>query len=174
MQLETVLQTLYSSTRPEILFVLNQAIYITDFDKGEDTLLFHTGFRFRIQTGTPLDVFFDLDSKNVIIQPLGPYPRRAPQLIGFLGRIGSNKYLAKSYDWLITTINVPETKNSRDKNVLQGLYGCNMQDAERLILGNAPITHITVGRSRKHERTQLLPNCRRRQPYRYIAAAKDV
>jgi hypothetical protein len=68
--------------------------------------------------------------------------------------------MVKSYDWLITTINVPETKNSQDKNVLQGLYGCNKQDAERLILGNAPITHITVvddhGNTKEHSSFQIV------------------
>jgi hypothetical protein len=68
--------------------------------------------------------------------------------------------MAKSYDWLITTINVPETKNSQDKNVLQGLYGCYMQDAERLILGNAPITHITLvddhGNTKEHSSFQIV------------------
>lgn len=142
--LPDILLSLYSTSSSKILSVLNESIYITDFDKNDDTILFHTGFRFKTHKGTEFDVYYDLDSKSIIRQTVGPYSRKSPLLIGFLCGIGDNKYIEKTYYWLVTTINISELQDTNDDNVLKGLSGNNLEDLESLVTGNSPITETIL------------------------------
>lgn len=142
--LSDILLSLYSPSSSKVLSVLNKSIYITDFDKNDDTILFHTGFRFKTHKGTEFDIYYDLDSNNIIRQTVGPYSRKSPLLIGFLCGIGDNKYIEKTYYWLVTTINIKDLQDMNDENTFKGLSGNNLEDLESLIIGNSLITETIL------------------------------
>lgn len=158
--LSDILLSLYSSTSSEIYSILNRSVYITEFEKNEDAILFHTGFRFKTHKGTQFDVYYDLNSKSIIRQTVGPYPRKSPQLIGFLCGIGDNKYIEKTYYWLATSIITSELQDTNDDNTLKGLSGNDMEDSELLITGTSPINSVTLigadGKKGVHNSFQII------------------
>ena len=157
--LSDILLSLYSRSSSDVYSVLNRSIYITDFEKNKDTILFHTGFRYKTHKKTLFDIYYDLDSKSIIRQTVSPYARKAPQLIGFLCGIGDNKYIEKTYYWLVTAITTHGLADINNEDTLKGLSGNDMEDLESLITGTSPITEVvltgTDGRKGIHKSFQI-------------------
>lgn len=82
MKFEEVLSILYSKDLPKIISVLNSSVYSKDWKVKDDKyFIFHLGFVFRIQTGTQMELLYDLTSNIVIRQPRLP-ARYIPPMLG--------------------------------------------------------------------------------------------
>ena len=67
-----VLRILYNDNLESIINLLNDSVYITNYEDEGKSFIIHTGFSFSTQTGQELEVLYSISSKITIIQPRNP------------------------------------------------------------------------------------------------------
>jgi hypothetical protein len=109
MQLDEVLLSLYDTHSDKPYIVLNNSVFITEFEIDEKPILFHTGFRFQMHTKSLFDIFFELKTNFIVRQTLSPYYLKVPQIMGYLCSTDKRTFINTVSDSLVTAINNKDT-----------------------------------------------------------------
>lgn len=109
MQIEEVLLSLYDIHSDKPYTVLNNSVFITEFEMDEKPIFLHTGFRFQMHTKTFFDIFFELKTNSIVRQTVSPYYLKVPQIMGYLCSADKKTFITTVSDSLVTALNNQDT-----------------------------------------------------------------